>query len=63
MWHLWWRSEMRIEVWWGNLNEGDLLEDLGIRDRILLTLLLKKSFDRAWNGLIWIWIGTSDGYL
>jgi len=45
MWHVWWRREMLIEFWWGNLNERDLLEDLDIRDRIIL--ILKKSFERA----------------
>lgn len=62
MWHVWWRCEMRIEFWWGNLNERELLEDLGIRDRIVWTLLLRKSFERPWIAFNWLGIRTSDWY-
>ena len=28
MWHVWGRSEMRAEVWWGNLKETHHVEDI-----------------------------------
>jgi hypothetical protein len=28
MWHVWWRGDMNTWFWWGNLREGDHLEDL-----------------------------------
>jgi hypothetical protein len=30
------------------------MEKLGVDWRIVLTLILKKSFERAWTGLIWL---------
>jgi hypothetical protein len=38
-------------------------ENLGVGVRIILKWTLKKSFGRAWSGLIWIWIGTSSEVL
>jgi hypothetical protein len=43
-----------------NLNETDHLQDLGVYGRIILEFILKKSFGRAWTGLIWLRTGPSD---
>jgi len=45
--------------WWGKIH----FEDLGVDGRIILKWILKKSFRRARTGLIWFWVGKSDGLL
>jgi hypothetical protein len=47
MWQVWRRREVRTGFLWGNLNEGDHFEDLGIDGRIILKLLLKKRDGRV----------------
>jgi hypothetical protein len=39
---LWERIEMLTGFWWGNLMEGDYLEDLGADWRIIFKWILKK---------------------
>jgi hypothetical protein len=38
------------------------LEDPGVEGRIILSWSYRK-WDGAWNGLIWLGIGTGDGKL
>jgi hypothetical protein len=38
MWHVWGTREVYRRFWWGDLREGDYLEDLGVDGRIVLTL-------------------------
>jgi hypothetical protein len=45
MWHVWGTGEVYTEFWWGNLREGDHLEDLGVDDRIRLRWLFRKWDD------------------
>ena len=51
MWYIWERREkMHTEIFWGNLKEGDDLEDLGINERKILKWILNA---RAINVLSW----------
>jgi hypothetical protein len=45
------------------LRERALLKDLGVDGNIILEWILKRSDERAWTGLIWLRLRTSDGLL
>jgi len=45
MWHVQNMGEVHTVFWWGNLGEGDHLEDLGIDGGIVLKWIFKK-----WGG-------------
>jgi hypothetical protein len=55
------RGDVLTGLWWGNLREGDHLNDRGVDGRIILKCILQKWNCRvgAWTGSIWlrIWIG------
>ena len=36
-------TEMRTEVWWGNLSKRDHLYDLGVDGRIIIKLILQRN--------------------
>jgi len=48
--------------WWGDLREGDHLENLGLDWSLILKLILKKWGGEPWTGLIcqdrdrWWWL-------
>jgi hypothetical protein len=51
-------------IWWGNLREGDHLEDPGIDGRIILNGSSRSGMGGgARTGLIWLRIGTGGGLL
>jgi hypothetical protein len=47
----------------GDLMERDHLEDQGIDSRIILKRIFKTLNGEAWNGLLWLRIGTVGGRL
>jgi hypothetical protein len=51
------RREVYTGFWWGNLREGDHLEDPGIDGRIILIWIFKKW---VWG---WFRIGTGGRHL
>jgi len=46
---------------WGNMNEKDNVETLSVDGKIILKLILNKSFERARGALILRGIGRSGG--
>ena len=63
MGHLWETGELRTRFWWGNLREGDHLEDLGVDGRKILKRILQKRYGEALSQFIWLRMGTGGGHL
>ena len=50
--HVWGRGEVHTRLWWGNLQEREHLEDLGVDGTIILKWIFKK-----WDGgVYWIYL-------
>jgi hypothetical protein len=63
MWHVWGKGEVHRGFWWGNLREGDHVQDPGVDGRIILKCICEKWDVGAWTGSIYLRIGTGDGLL
>jgi hypothetical protein len=50
-----WRGEVHTGFWWGNLREGDYLEDTGIGGRIILRWIY-RIWDGVVGGMDWIYL-------
>jgi hypothetical protein len=53
----WGREEVDTGFWWGNLMEGDHLDDSGVDGTIILRWIFRKWDVRAYSGLNWLGIG------
>jgi hypothetical protein len=54
---------MHTGFWWGNVRERDHLEDTGLDGKIILRWIFRNWDVGAWNGSIWLRIGTGGGHL
>jgi hypothetical protein len=52
---------VKAEFWWGDMREGDNLEDLGVDERTILKRFCRKWYGELWTGLIWLRIGAGGG--
>jgi len=50
MWHVWGAGEVCTGFWWGNLKEGEHLEDPGLDERIIIKWIFKNEVG-AWTAL------------
>jgi hypothetical protein len=47
--------------WWGNLREGDQLEDPGVDGRVILRCIFRKWDVGVWTESSWLSIGAVGG--
>jgi hypothetical protein len=61
--HVWGKAELYTGFWWGSVRERVQLEDPDADGRIILRWIFRKWDVRAWNGTIWLRIGTGGRHL
>jgi hypothetical protein len=59
----WGRVEVHTGFQWGNLREGDHIEDLGIDGRVILKWILEKWDGGTWTRSILLRVGTGGRLL
>jgi len=47
-------GKVHTVFWWGDLREGDHLEDQEADRRIILKCIFKKWYGEAWIGMVWL---------
>jgi len=57
----WGKREKHMGVWWENMKERNILEDLGVDENAIWKGVLKKFVENACTGLIWLRLGTNGG--
>jgi len=57
------KREMPTGFWWADLKKRNCLEELGVDGGVALNYILKKWDGKAWNGFIWIRVGTGGRLL
>jgi hypothetical protein len=57
------RREVHLGVWCRNLMDGGHLEDKFTDGRIALECFWKIEDGKAWTGIVWLRIGTSNRLL
>jgi hypothetical protein len=63
MQHLYGTGAVYTVFWWGDLMEGDHLDDLGVDGRIILKWIFRKWDGEAWIGLLWLMTGRGGKHL
>jgi hypothetical protein len=63
MWNVWRRGEVYTGFWWGNLREGDYLEDPDVDARTILRWMFRKWDVGVWIGSSWLRISTLSGFV
>jgi hypothetical protein len=54
------RREMH-PVWWGNMTEGDHLEDIRVDGKIILKCIFREWCENVWTALLWSSKGQVEG--
>ena len=61
--YVWRKGEVCTRFWWGNMREGDSLEDPGVDGRIILRWIFRKCDVGVWTGSSWLRIRIGGGHL
>ena len=60
---VWRTAEVYTGFWWGNLREGDKLEEPSLEGRIILGRIFRKCDVGTWTASIWLRIGKVGEHL